>query len=265
MSPLLPAPDLQAIGDCIARVERGERGPRMDAAIMAARGFEVLGAYAGSRRGQFRAVTPFLGFAAPGEPLRLASGRLPGSGLVLPAAPPTLAMLVRGRPSPRRAGAFDWPALATPGGLPALIREGLAAFGGLMPAPTRLVLTAHSGGGSGLVSTLEANAAGGARVDEAHLFDALYGDHTRLLRWAVARHALERAGGAPGALAVLARPNSATEAPVRRLAAGLLAAGVTGPRWRVLLTPAPHNDIPRLYGPALLVDAAAQLPATAQV
>ena len=57
MSPLLPAPDLQAIGDCIARIERGERGPRMDAAIMAARGFEVLGAYAGSRRGQFRAVT----------------------------------------------------------------------------------------------------------------------------------------------------------------------------------------------------------------
>ena len=70
-----------------------------------------------------------------------------------------------------------------------------------------------SGGGSGLVATHEANAAGGARVDEARLFDALDGDHIRLLRLAVARHALERTGTTPGALAIIARPGSFTEAP----------------------------------------------------
>ncbi|MGK7866849.1 hypothetical protein [Falsiroseomonas sp. E2-1-a20] len=200
-----------------------------------------------------RIVIHFHGFAAPDEPLRLAQGRLPGSGLVLPRQPPTLALLPRGRPIPGRPGRFDWPALAAPGGMAALVAEVGTSF----PSPAALVLTAHSGGGSGLRAAL----ASGARVDEVHLFDALYGDPTPLLRWAVARAGL-RGAVPPPALVVLARAGGGTEAPARRLAAGLRAAGLAGPRWRVVLTGAPHNDVPRLYGPALLADAGAPLPGT---
>lgn len=210
----------------------------------------------------FRIVIHLHGFAAPDEPLRLASGRLPGSGMVLPAAPPTLGMLVRGRPSPRRRGAFDWPALTSPQGLAAVVREAMAATGQPLPQPTRLILTAHSGGGSGLTAALEANAMGGVRIDEAHYHDALYGDPARTLRWAAARFRQDAAGVPPGALVVIARPGSSTEDPARRLAAGLARAGIAGPRWRVLLTAAPHNDIARLFGPALLADAAATMPGT---
>ncbi|MGC5198896.1 hypothetical protein, partial [Aphanothece microscopica] len=95
--------------------------------------------------GALRIVIHLHGFAAPDEPLRLLQGRLPGSGLVLPASPPTIAMLPRGRPAPRRAGAFDFPALAAPGGLQAVVEEALAGFGPGLPPPTHLLLTAHSG------------------------------------------------------------------------------------------------------------------------
>ncbi|OYW07789.1 MAG: hypothetical protein B7Z53_05715, partial [Rhodospirillales bacterium 12-71-4] len=44
-----------------------------------------------------RVIVHFHGFAAPAEPLRLAQGRLPGSGLRLPDQPPSLALLPRGR------------------------------------------------------------------------------------------------------------------------------------------------------------------------
>lgn len=211
---------------------------------------------------QLRIVVHLHGFSAPNEPLRLVQGRLPGSGLVLPAFPPTIAILPRGRPVPGRPGAFDWPALAAPGGLQAVVEEALAGFGPRLPAPTQLVLTAHSGGGSGLARILETSLRGVLRVDEAHLFDALYGDHGPVLRWARARAADARPGVPTPALAVIARPGTATEAPSRRLAAGLGQAGLGPPRFRVLLTSAPHNDIPRLFGPALLADAAAALPAT---
>ncbi len=209
-----------------------------------------------------RIVVHLHGFSAPDEPLRLAQGRLPGSGLVLPASPPTIGILPRGRPSPRRAGAFDWPALAAPGGLQAVVEECLAGFGPALPPPSRLVLTAHSGGGSGLAAVLETSNRGALRVDEAHLFDALYGDPGPVLRWATQRAAVQRPGVPLPALCVLARPGSSTEAPARRLAAGLSRAGLGAPRWRVLMTVAPHNDIPSLYGPTLLADATAPLGGT---
>jgi hypothetical protein len=211
---------------------------------------------------ELRIVVHLHGFSAPDEPLRLLQGRLPGSGLVLPANPPTIAMLPRGRPSSRRAGAFDFPALAEPGGLQAVVVEALAGFGPRLPPPTRLLLTAHSGGGSGLARILETSLGGALRVDEAHLFDAIYGDPGPVLRWATMRARQQRAGVPPAALAVIARPGTATEGPARRLAAGLARAGLDAPRWRVLLTSAPHNDIPRLFGPALLADSMAPLPAT---
>lgn len=207
----------------------------------------------------FRIVIHLHGFAAPDEALRLVSGRLPGSGMVLPASPPTLGMLVRGRPSPRRRGAFDWPALSAPGGVQAVVTEAMAALNRPLPAPTRLILTAHSGGGSGLTAALDANFAGGARIDEAHYYDALYGDPARVLRWAAARHAREGGGVPPGALVVVARAGSSTEDPARRLAASLARGGIAGPRWRVLLTAAHHNDIARLFGPPLLADAGAPI------
>jgi hypothetical protein len=211
---------------------------------------------------QLRIVVHLHGFSAPGEPLRLAQGRLPGSGLVLPASPPTIAIMPRGRPVPGRPGAFDWPAMGVPGGLQAVVEEALSGFGPRLPAPTHLILTAHSGGGSGLARILETSLRGALRVDEAHLFDALYGDHGPVLRWARTRAADQRPGVPPPALAVIARPGTATEAPSRRLAAGLGQAGLGAPRFRVLLTSASHNDIPRLYGPTLLADAGAALPAT---
>ncbi len=205
---------------------------------------------------ELRVIVHFHGFAAPDERLRLLDGRLPGSGLVLPAAPPTLALLPRGRPRPDRPGTFDWPALAAPGGLAAVIREATGAVGPGLPVPTGLLLTAHSGGGSGLLATLQAEAAGGVRVDEVHLFDALSRDPAPLLRWAAAR----RGSDPPPALVVIAGPGGWAEVAARRLAAGLARESLTGPHWRVLLTAAPHNDIPRLFGPALLADAAAPLP-----
>lgn len=208
-----------------------------------------------------RIVLHFHGFAAPGEALRLTQ-RVHGAGMVFGADPPTLAILVRGRPLPGRPGAFDWPAVAAQGGLAAVIRDGMAPFGPGLPAPSHLVLTAHSGGGAGLVVALEASAFGRVRVDEAHFHDALYRDPAPVLRWVSARVAAERAGAPPCALVVIAREGSGTTAPARRLAAGLTQAGLASPTRRVEFTTAPHGDIPRLFGPALLANPAAALPGT---
>jgi hypothetical protein len=205
-----------------------------------------------------RVVVHYHGFAGP-EGLRLAS-RLHGSGLVLGAAPPTVAMMIRGRPVRRpqgALGAFDWPATATPGGLEAVVTEALAAFGPGLPPVTRLVLTAHSGGGGGLQAALAGSA---ARIDEAHFHDALYGDPSPALRWLTARHAAEARGAPPTALVAIAA--QANQGAARRLAGGLARQGLAGPTRRVLITAAPHNDIPRLFGPTLLADAAAPLPGT---
>jgi hypothetical protein len=188
--------------------------------------------------------------------------RLPGSGLALPPAPPTVALLPRGRPVPGRPRPIDWPAFASAEGFAALVREALARLGPDLPPVNRLVVTAHSGGGAGLSAVLHGSLQGGMRVDEAHLFDALYGDPDPVLRWAIDRAAIRRAGQPAPALVALARPGTPTEPPSRRLAAGLAQAGLTGPRWRVLLTAAPHAEIPRRYGPPLLADAGAALPAT---
>jgi len=213
---------------------------------------------------ELRVVMHFHGFTGPSEALRL-SQRLHGSGLVFPASPPTVGIMVRGRPSARRAGSFDWPALAAPGGMEAVVMECLAALGPGLPPVTRLVLTAHSGGGGGLLGALNASSSGRARVDEAHFHDALYGDSGPALRWISARVSAERSGAPRCALLVIARPGSSTERPARSLAAGLARAGLGSPTRRVLFTAAPHNDVALLFGPALLVDAGAALPGTVSV
>ena len=215
-----------------------------------------------ARARAIRVVVHLHGFCAPDQPLRLVQARLPGSGLTLPASPPTIALLPRGRPVPGRPGAFDWPAFATAEGFTALVREALGRLGPGLPPMTRLVVTAHSGGGAGLALVLQGSLQGGLRVDEAHLFDGLYGDPDPLLRWAIDRSALRRPGQLPPALVVLTRPGTPTEPPSRRLAIGLAQAGLTGPRWRVLMTMVPHGEIPRRFGPTLLADAGAPLPTT---
>lgn len=52
---LLPRPDLVLIEACIARIEGGEpAGAQLDAAVMAARGFEVMGRFSSAARGSCR-------------------------------------------------------------------------------------------------------------------------------------------------------------------------------------------------------------------
>lgn len=135
--------------------------------------------------------------------------------------------------------------------------EVLAAFGPGLPPVTRLVLTAHSGGGGGLQAAL---GAGGARIDEAHFHDALYGDPSPTLRWITARTAAEARGAPPCALIAIAA--QANQGAARRLASGMARQGLTGPTRRVVITGAAHNDIARLFGPALLANAATALPGT---
>lgn len=204
-----------------------------------------------------RVVLHYHGFAGP-EGLRLTS-RLHGSGLVLAGSPPTIAMMIRGRPG-RRPGAFDWPTTAAPGGIEAVVTEALAAFGPGLPPVTRLVLTAHSGGGGGLQAAL---GAGGARIDEAHFYDALYGDPSPTLRWITTRSAAEARGAPQAALIAIAAQTN--QGAARRLASGLARQGLMSPLRRVVISGSGHNDIPRLYGPILLANAGAALPGTIPV
>lgn len=170
-------------------------------------------------------------------PIPEARSRLPGR------ASPTLALLPRGRPRPseRRPGAFDWPALAVPGGLSAVLAAGM---GGATTPRGRLILTAHSGGGGGLLATLDQCAREGLRVDQVHCFDALYRDPAPLIRWARAT---------PGfVLVVLYVPGGRNEVTAREVAAAL-------PTARVQASEAGHADIPRANGWRLLMDPRAAL------
>jgi hypothetical protein len=164
---------------------------------------------------------------------------LPDSGLDLPPGltRPTLAMLPRGlplAPRPGRPGPFAWPALTAPGGL-----SGVLAAGTRAPR-ARLILTAHSGGGGGLLATLDQAALDGVRVDRVHVFDGLYRDPAPLIRWA---------RRTPGfGLVVVYAPGGRNEVTAREVAAAL-------PEARVIASAASHAELPRVHGGALLVEA----------
>ncbi len=197
-------------------------------------------------------VLHFHGFSddARALDLRRAMG---GSGLDLSPVPesrasgpvlvrPTLAMLPRGRPNGRTQGSFDWPALAAPGGLMAVMGAGIAAYTGAIGragfARGRVVLTAHSGGGGGLMLALDQAARDGLRVDRVIVYDALYRNPEPLLRWARAT---------PGAsLTVVYGPGSNT--------ANAQAVGRGFPAARLIRAEVGHGDMPRFYGWRLLAE-----------
>ena len=170
---------------------------------------------------------------------------LPDSGLdLLPGLRrPSLAMLPRGLPlaaRPGRPGPFAWPALSAPGGLSAVLAAGTGALDRSLRA--RLILTAHSGGGGGLLATLDQAALDGVRVDRVHVFDALYRDPAPLIRWA---------RRTPGfGLVIVHTPGGRNEVTAREVAAAL-------PSARVIVSAASHAELPRAHGGALLLRAAA--------
>ena len=168
---------------------------------------------------------------------------VPESGASAPLlARPTLAMLPRGRPDGRSRGSFDWPALTAPGGLAAVMGAAIAAFTGAIGRGGfirgRVTLTAHSGGGGGLLQALDQAGREGLRVDRVIAYDALYRSPEPLLRWARAT---------PGAsLTVAYGPGSNTE--------NAQAVGRGFPAARLIRAQVAHGDIPRFYGWRLLAE-----------
>lgn len=204
--------------------------------------------------------------------MRIDLQKLPYSGLDMrdpddPSSPvlsvPTLAVLPRGNSNSHNAGrGYSFPALIAPGGLEQLISLALQRMAAEIGVPSlqmrRLVLTAHSGGGAGLMGLL----ASGRDPDAIQSFDALYNDPTPLITWL--QQKLARGGAATASLRVLYRAGEGTAAHSERvaqaLAAALPAADPAGPRWRVEATRVAHGQIPRRFGWRLLQDPGADLP-----
>ncbi|MEU3688354.1 M15 family metallopeptidase [Streptomyces narbonensis] len=201
------------------------------------------------------------GFSASGRNMRLPGNTAKVSGLDLGGSPssglpgrtaPTLLVLPRGHYFGGRSGrGYTHPALERPGAVRRLANQALAHFAaatGVRAPLGRLILTAHSGGGASLMRLVRET-----DPDEVHAFDALYGDPGPLIAWA--RQRIDRG---TGALRVLYRPYEPTARHSEQVASALRSAA--SPRFRVEWTRTPHMDIPRLYGPLLLADAAADLP-----
>ncbi|MCX5394791.1 D-alanyl-D-alanine carboxypeptidase family protein [Streptomyces sp. NBC_00094] len=204
------------------------------------------------------------GFSPSGRHMRLPGNTAKVSGLDLGGPPstgrpgrttPTLLVLPRGHWFGGRSGrGYTHPALERPGAVRRLANQALALFAattGVRAPLGRLVLTAHSGGGASLMRLVQET-----DPDEVHTFDALYGDPGPLIAWA-----RQRIARGTGALRVLYRPYEPTARHSEQVAAAL--ASTASPRFRVEWTTAPHMDIPRLYGPPLLTDVAADLPGAA--
>lgn len=203
------------------------------------------------REGALDRVLHFHGFS--NEDPRLTDLRqiMPGSGLDLVPIPEarsrlpgrasfTLCLLPRGRPRPRDRlpGPFDWPALAAPGGLSAVLGAGVGAMGRPASPPGRLILTAHSGGGGGLMGALDQAARDGVRVDEVFCYDALFRDPAPVIRWAKATQG--------SVLVVIHTPGGRNAENARRVKAEV-------PWARIHQSEADHADIPRANGWRLLI------------
>lgn len=213
------------------------------------------------------------GFSGRGAAMRIDRDKLPISGLDFrnPAEPsqggrsePLLCVLPRGNYYGGASGAgYDFPALNGAGALDRLIAAALDGFadetGMPRPAPGRVILTAHSGGGAAVMRLLSGN----ANPDVVHCFDALYGNPQPLIAWAERK--LASADAASGALRVIYRAGEPTAPNSRRVAEAL--ARFTGGRadlarrYRSETSPEPHNGIPRRYGWMLLADPAADIAA----
>lgn len=211
------------------------------------------------------------GFSGRGAAMRIDRDKLPLSGLDFrsPTDPtqagrtaPLLCVLPRGNYYGGASGAgYDFPSLNGAGALRRLIDAALEGFasetGAARPAPGRIILTAHSGGGAAVMRLLSGN----ANPDEIHCFDALYSNPQPLIGWAEQK--LSGPGAAAGALRVIYRAGEPTANNSRRVAEALsrFTAGRPdlAPRYRIDSTPEPHNGIPRRYGWRLLADAASEV------
>ena len=216
------------------------------------------------------------GYSSRKAAMRIDRDKEPSSGLDFgdPASPkapgrsaPTLCILPRGNFFGGRSGnGYNFPVLIAPGGLQQLIDFALAQFAARIGARTvrrrRLIITAHSGGGAALMRILGSN-----DPDEVHVFDALYGDASALIRWAKLRLAGQDA--AASALRVLYRPKSGTEKyskQVLNALRSLLPAGdPRASRFRVEATTVSHGEIPRKFGWRLLRDAGSDLSLSKQI
>ncbi len=218
-------------------------------------------------------VVHFHGYSVAGGAMRIDTDIEPKSGLDFSnpldyADPrpgrrrPTLCLLPRGNFFGGRTGAgYDHPALITPNGLRDLIAAAIRRFAlatGLssMPATGRLILTAHAGGGAGLVAALPYN-----EPQELHLFDAVYGPADDLVGWAQAWTALDPAASSGVALRAIYVPGSETATHSLALASSLrtVVPESVGERFHVDATSVPHDTIPQRFGWLLLADAAARL------
>lgn len=215
------------------------------------------------RSGPIDVVVHLHGHSAHGRRMNLIRDMVPVSGLnltdpahrgMLGRRRPTLLVLSRGHFYGGRSGrGYSFPALQVPDGIAALVDDALrrlAAATGIRATRGRLILTAHSGGGSALMTILRH-----VDPDEVHSFDALYSDPEPLIGWARRRKEAGR-----GALRVLFRPAEPTVRNSLRVAAAL---GTPTPRFRVEQTQVPHMDIPQTFGWRLLADASADLPGAA--
>jgi hypothetical protein len=200
---------------------------------------------------------------------------------------PTLTLLPRGRFTGTKQTRgplyiYTFPALdGTDGrrdGLARLIRFALdqfaAAVGGSVPRVSRLILTAHSGGGAPLLRMLRWH-----DPHEVHVFDALYWDAAPLADWA-RRHIRGDRAAVAGAGAVAPRAYMAahggalrvfhgagTRAYSRRLLELIkpeLAAGLDD-FYRVEASSFGHWEIPRNYGWRMLADVSADVPRATRV
>ncbi|HEV2778157.1 MAG TPA: M15 family metallopeptidase [Actinophytocola sp.] len=224
-------------------------------------------------------VVHFHGYARHDAQLNIVNRKEPNSGLdfVDPEHPdvpgrtePTVALLPRGHYFGGRTGtAFSFPQLGTPNGLMDLIFFALDSAAQSLSRPSltmnRLILTAHSGGGAGLLGALRH-----VFAHEVHIFDALYQDPATLRAWSLRRLQRERSDPAQhGALRVFYLPGSPTEGHsltvrhvVRRALAEIGADTTVSSRYRVERTRLAHEAIPRAYGWRLLADPGADVSRT---
>jgi len=183
---------------------------------------------------------------------------------------PILTVLPRGHYTGVQAGRlyrYTFPALTTRDGLTKLITASLEAFagqvGGTAPKVGRLIITAHSGGGSPLMQILRHH-----DPKEVHVFDGLYQDATPLAEWArrhlnADRAAAQAGGAATGAMRVFFRPGT------RRFSLRLLhaistdlaaAPGSVQDLYRVEASTLGHWQIARQYGWRILANAGVDVP-----
>jgi N-acetylmuramoyl-L-alanine amidase len=222
-------------------------------------------------------------------------------------SPPTLCILPLGKsePSKKRRDRHVFPFFNSDTGLPDLITDALDFLAQSNSLPKgifkvrRLILTAHSGGGTAIRDILSHRNAGTLRlpkdisgtqkdIDEIHLFDATYDGASQVKKWladrrtkdsGLAEAAIPTKGGA---LRVIYLPCGAeqrkyrqndkgewscdtgeTETEARHIEAELnrlIPSGSPLRRWyRVEQTKVRHNDIPKTFGFQLLADAGENL------